>query len=80
MPPVIEPEITTPVTWCAQFSIPMSLLENYTGSLGNFNGVTWHANFYKCADKTSHPHWVTWNPISATNYHLPECFGTLHLV
>jgi hypothetical protein len=80
MPSVIDPEITTPVTWCAQFTIPMHLLEKYTGALNNFNGVTWHANFYKCADLTSHPHWITWNPITETNYHLPECFGTLLLV
>jgi hypothetical protein len=37
-------------------------------------------NFYKCADKTEHPHYVTWNPIDLPhpNYHCPEFFGEIH--
>ena len=36
-------------------------------------------NFYKCGSKTSHPHYVSWNPIYAPNpdFHRPDCFGTL---
>lgn len=35
------------------------------------------ANFYKCGDGTSEPHYVTWNPIETENpdYHCPEYFG-----
>jgi hypothetical protein len=35
------------------------------------------ANFYKCGDETSEPHFVTWNPIGTENpdYHCPEYFG-----
>lgn len=36
-------------------------------------------NFYKCADETAHPHYVTWSPIAlpSPDYHCPEHFGTL---
>ena len=36
-------------------------------------------NFYKCADKTANPHYVTWNPINlpAPDYHCPEHFGEI---
>jgi hypothetical protein len=38
-------------------------------------------NFYKCADKTANPHYVTWNPIPLPrpNYHCPEFFGEISL-
>lgn len=38
-----------------------------------------HANFYKCADKTDSPHFVSWNPISTEkpDFHRPEFFGEL---
>jgi len=37
------------------------------------------ANFYKCADKTAHPHYVSWNPIETDkpDFHRPEFFGRL---
>ena len=37
------------------------------------------ANFYKCADKSDHPHFVSWNPIdtAAPDFHRPEFFGIL---
>ncbi|MEW6117215.1 MAG: carbohydrate-binding family 9-like protein, partial [Nitrospirota bacterium] len=37
----------------------------------------WRANFYKCGDATSHPHWASWAPVEALNFHLPHCFGTI---
>jgi hypothetical protein len=37
------------------------------------------ANFYKCADATENPHFVSWNPIKTENpdFHRPEFFGEL---
>ena len=37
------------------------------------------ANFYKCADETAHPHYVTWSEINlpAPDYHCPEHFGEI---
>lgn len=38
------------------------------------------ANFYKCADETQHPHFLSWAPIdlSSPNFHCPEFFGELY--
>ena len=38
-------------------------------------------NFYKCADETVYPHYVTWSPIRlpAPDYHCPEHFGEIFL-
>jgi len=43
----------------------------------NINGVKATANFYKCGDETSDPHFVSWNPIQteSPNYHCPQFFG-----
>lgn len=37
-------------------------------------------NFYKCADETEFPHYVSWNPIEipAPNFHRPDFFGELY--
>lgn len=38
-------------------------------------------NFYKCADDTEFPHFVSWNPIGTENpdFHRPEFFGEIYL-
>ncbi len=37
-------------------------------------------NFYKCADGTDSPHFVTWNPVHTDkpDFHCPEYFGELN--
>jgi len=78
MPSVVEPEIAEPVIWRRGFFIPLSVFEKTTGLRSKeLSGQTWRANLYKCADKTSHPHWASWQPLTATNFHLPECFGEI---
>jgi len=39
------------------------------------------ANFYKCADQTKRPHFVSWQPIDLPkpDFHCPEFFGELLL-
>jgi hypothetical protein len=60
------------------YRIPLALFEAYAGALGALPGTSWRANFYKCADRTSHPHWGAWNPIGEVlNFHKPETFGEL---
>ena len=43
-------------------------------------GMRAHANFYKCGDETSKPHFVTWNPVGTEtpDYHQPPFFGELY--
>ncbi len=40
---------------------------------------TIRANFYKCADGTDSPHYVSWNPIQteSPDFHCPEYFGEM---
>jgi len=79
LPRLIDPEITEPTTWTLGFTLPYAMLEKYCGPISRaaLSGSVWRANFYKCADKSSHPHWITWQPVSALNFHLPECFGNI---
>jgi len=78
MPRVVQPEITEPVNWRLAMSIPMSIFEHYVGPVLPVNGQPWRANFFKCADGTSHPHWASWSPINGQlNFHQPQFFGQL---
>jgi len=74
-----EMEITEPLEWSIEYSIPFSILAKYMKIEKPEEGVSWRANFYKCAGKTSHPHWLTWAPVDfpKPKFHLPEFFGRL---
>ena len=78
LPAVVEPEIAGPLAWHVSYQVPLALFEHYVGEVGR-DGAVWRANFYKCGDQTSHPHWLAWSPVSALNFHLPACFGELVL-
>ena len=78
MPSRIEPEIDEPVQWQLQYNVPFALLGECVGPLGNVAGQTWRANFFKCADLCSRPHWASWSLIKdGFNFHQPKYFGTL---
>lgn len=79
LPHIIEPEIEESVNWQAMFTIPVEALEPFCGKIGSLNGQEWTANFYKCADKTSHPHWLSWAPLEITNFHQPDHFQSFIL-
>lgn len=77
LPRVVDPELAGPTEWLIEFFIPFELIARYSGPPGDIRGKTWRANFYKCGDSTSHPHWLSWMPLSEKNFHLPESFGLL---
>jgi hypothetical protein len=77
LPAVVDPEVEGPLEWELAFFIPVSLLEEHVGPIGPLAGQAWRANLFKCGDATSHPHWASWSPVDALNFHLPHCFGTL---
>ena len=79
MPRIVDPEIEGPSIWTVQYSVPVSLLHKYCEVTVPRPGAFWRANFYKCADKSSHPHWLTWSPVEfpTPNFHLPQSFGRL---
>jgi hypothetical protein len=78
LPEIVEPEIADDTVWYLECAIPFTVMEKYVGPLGDVNGQTWRGNIYKCGNETSHPHWGAWSPINERNFHLPECFGTIH--
>lgn len=79
MPQKIDPEIARDTTWLIEYRIPLKLLEQYVGPLQKLAGQTWRANFYKCAETNSHPHWAAWSPIErGYDFHSPKLFGLLH--
>jgi len=79
MPKTVEPEIQEPVVWNVEYFIPYAIFEAYLGDLGDVAGQTWRANFYKCAENNSHPHWASWSLITKElNFHQPEFFSEIH--
>lgn len=76
MPAIVEPEITVPTVWTVEYHVPFSLFKTYFGEISHGAGTTWRANFYKCGDQTSHPHWGSWAPVdtSRPNFHVPASF------
>lgn len=73
-------EISGDLKWTITLAIPLeTFFHHKTGSL---KGKSFRANFYKCGDKLSNPHFVTWNPVGTEkpDYHRPEHFGILKFV
>ena len=75
----INPESMTPTTWTLEYKIPFALIARYMKIDQPASGVKWRGNFYKCADESSHPHWITWSPIhkDEPSFHVPKDFGIL---
>lgn len=63
--------------WDLTVSIPLSLVGLNSDDLPECI----KGNFYKCAGKTVHRHYVSWSPIDSPkpDFHRPDCFGTLWL-
>lgn len=65
------------VSWTITWKIPiMTFIHHPDLQLG---GHTYSANFYKCGDKTSEPHYVAWSNIGTAkpDFHTPQYFGEL---
>ena len=79
LPAVVEPEIAEPTEWLIEYRVPYAVLSGYARVTTPAPGVRWRANLYKCADQSSHPHWLTWSPVDwpRPDFHRPEFFGTL---
>lgn len=66
--------------WTITVAIPVDVFFHH--NIGDLKGRTFRANFYKCGDMLSVPHYVTWNPVGTENpdYHQPSYFGMLKFV
>ncbi len=70
-------ERTGDFSWQLVAVIPLHSFWNHT--LGSLEGKTMHANFYKCGDELTEPHFLSWNPIQTLepSFHQPGFFGKL---
>lgn len=66
--------------WTITAAIPIEVFFHH--NIGELKGKTFRANFYKCGDMLTVPHYVTWNPVGTENpdYHQPSYFGLLKFV
>jgi len=76
--PVIEKKGA--FSWTITIAIPTEVF--FRHKIRGLKGKTFRANFYKCGDKLSVPHFVTWNPVGTEkpDYHRPEYFGIIKFV
>ena len=60
--------------WSMTAAIPVEAL--FRHRFGSWDGVEARMNLYKCGDNLSHPHFLSWAPIStpAPDFHRPEFF------
>jgi len=70
-------EKTGDFDWELTVKIPVSCLA--FDNIKNLSGIKATANFYKCGDGTSEPHYITWNPVETEtpDFHRPEFFGEI---
>ncbi len=68
------PERRERTAWQLTAAIPLTILGLSEAELA---GHTCRANFYKCGDRLSKPHYVSWNPVGTPfpDFHRPEYFG-----
>jgi hypothetical protein len=73
-------EIAGEHIWALTIAIPFSVF--FRHQVKDLKGKIFRANFYKCGDKLTVPHYVTWNPVNTVkpDYHQPEYFGLLKFV
>lgn len=66
------------ISWSLTAEIPFNLFTDK--NIKDIKGSLMKANFYKCGDELSEPHFVSWNNIDTENpdFHRPEFFGEIN--
>lgn len=80
LPAYIPEEIISPRSWELAFAVPFRLIKRFTPLFEDTFKSDWKANFYKCGDDTSHPHWISWTRLPEKNFHLPGSFGIIRFI
>lgn len=67
--------------WEVQMYIPAAVIQEVFHGYAHQQGTRIRGNFYKCGDKTEHPHFGCWKRIDwhEPNFHLPDFFGEIVL-
>jgi hypothetical protein len=65
------------ISWTITIAIPPAVF--FRHKVKELRGKIFRANFYKCGDKLSVPHYLTWDPVltSKPDFHQPAFFGIL---
>lgn len=65
-------------SWSVTALIPWHIMGYGVGEIPQMM----RANFYKCGDKTAHPHYLSWSPIveDFPAFHRPQFFGELYFM
>lgn len=78
---IFAPEITRfDGGWELTYKIPVFFIRRLFPDFALYPGKSIRANFYKCAEKTAEPHFLTWNVITRRGrsiFHTPAEFGLL---
>ena len=67
--------------WTVEERIPLDLI--FQRPISNLQfPLTLRCNFYKCADQTKRPHFLSWRPIDLPkpDFHCPQFFGEIELI
>lgn len=77
--PVID-EITGGQKWTLTVAIPF--ITFFRHDITRCKGKKFKANFYKCGDKLSKPHYLSWNPVKTEHpdFHRFEDFGEIEFI
>jgi hypothetical protein len=61
--------------WTITIALPLGVFFHH--KIKKLRGKTVKANFYKCGDKLTVPHYLTWSPVKTAkpDFHRPEFFG-----
>lgn len=79
LPHLVDPERKGPLVWTLTARIPFKVLQRVHPFSTPVSGTVWRANFFKCGDKTTRPHWLAWAKVNRTEpaFHVPEAFGRM---
>ena len=65
--------------WEVSYEVPYSFVRRFFPEFEVKSGKVIRANCFKCAEKTSRSHFITWNPVRGgkLSFHRPDCFGEM---
>lgn len=74
LPDRVFPEIEEEVSWRLAFAIPLDFFVKYASINKDLSGQVWRGNFTKCADHSSHFHWLSWVELPISDFHYPQAY------
>ena len=65
--------------WRTTYAVPYAFIRRFFPAFSPEKGMEMRANCCKCGDKTAHPHFLTWNPLTnpERTFHFPKDFGKM---